>query len=125
MIEKLATGLAVKRILFGIGYLIAPAQTGRGWIGPMADREQTAVFTRALGARDLALGAGALWALRSGRGQARQWFMAHAVADSTDLVATLRARDALPRSGFRLAAVMAAGSTAIAAAAAISLRRSF
>lgn len=125
MIEKLATGLAVARILFGIGYLIAPAQTGRGWIGRMADREQTAVFTRALGARDLVLGGGALWALRAGRGQARQWFLAHAVADATDLIATLHARDALPRSGFRFATLMAATSTAVAAAAAISLRPSY
>jgi hypothetical protein len=125
MIEKLAAGLAVNRILFGLGYVIAPARTGRGWIGRMADREQTAVFTRALGGRDLVLGAGALWALRGHRGQARQWFCAHAVADATDLVATLRARDALPPSGFRFATVMAAASTAIAAAAAISLRRSY
>ena len=51
-----------------------------------------------------------------GRGpeSARPWFAAHAVADATDLAATIAAKDSLPRSGFRFALVMAGVSTAIA-----------
>ena len=58
---------------------------------------------------------GALAALvRSRHQEARGWFAAHAVADVTDLIATLLARDELPRSGFRFGTAMAAGSTAVA-----------
>jgi hypothetical protein len=51
-----------------------------------------------------------------GRGarSARPWFAAHAVADATDLAATVAARDSLPKSGFRFALAMAGASTAIA-----------
>ena len=117
MIGKLAYALAVNRVLFGIGYIVDPARTGGGWIGRTARKPQTAVFTRALGARDLALGAGALAAL-AGHRDARPWFAAHAIADGTDLAATVAARDALPRSGYRFALAMAGASTAIALAAA-------
>jgi hypothetical protein len=116
MARAIAGALAVNRVLFGIGYVVAPRRTGERWIGKTARRPGADVVTRALGARDLVLGAGALAALaRSQRREARGWFAAHAVADATDLLATLLARDELPRSGFRFATAMAAGSTAIAA----------
>ena len=89
---------------------------GRGWIGRHAAKPQTQVFTRALGARDLALGLGAVNALRSGQG-GRSWFAAHAIVDGTDLVATIAARDKLPASGYRFAMAMAGASTLIALAA--------
>jgi hypothetical protein len=99
-VRALATGLAVNRCAFGIGYLLAPERTARGWIGAIAGHPATGVFTRALGARDLALGLGALRALRSGDDeQARAWLAGHALADGTDLVATLAARRALPTGG--------------------------
>jgi hypothetical protein len=120
MIRVLGGALAANRVLFGIGYLVAPERVGGGWIGRQAKSSQTQVFTRALGARDLVLGLGALDALRSGRG-ARSWFAAHAIADGTDLAATIAARDKLPASGYRFATAMAGASTAIAAAAALLL----
>src|SRR5438093_13663835 len=58
--RTLATALALNRVAFGVGYLIAPERTGTGWIGGAARDDATKVFTRALGARDLALGLGAL-----------------------------------------------------------------
>jgi hypothetical protein len=85
----------------------------------VAEDESTQVLTRALGARDLVLGVGALRAL--GRGDARRWFAAHAVADTTDLVATLVARDRLSSKNFAFATAMAGGSAAIAIAATIGL----
>ena len=79
-LRTLATGLAVNRILFGVNFVAAPAQAGRSWIGgPAARRPATGVFGRALGARDLALGLGALYALRAGDDEARRWMAAHAI----------------------------------------------
>jgi len=115
VIKALAGALALNRVLFGIGYIVAPGRVGGGWIGRQASKPQTQVLTRALGARDLVLGAGALWALRSRNGSARAWFAAHTVADGTDLMATIVARDELPGKGFRFATAMAGASTAIAA----------
>jgi hypothetical protein len=119
MIKALAAALAVNRIAFGIGYLVAPERTGRGWIAGAAKDRRTQVFVRALGARDLALGAGALRALVAANGSARAWFGAHAVADAIDLAATLAARDSLPERNVAFASAMAGGSTAIAVAAAL------
>ena len=115
MIRALASILALNRVLFGLGYIVAPDRVGGGWIGRQASRPQTKVLTRALGARDLVLGLGALRALRSEDAAVRTWFAAHTVADGTDLVATIIARDELPTKGFRFATAMAGASTAIAA----------
>ena len=123
MIRKLATGLAANRVLFGIGFLAAPASAGRSWIGKPARLRQTQVFTRALGVRDLVLGAGALAALADDRADPRPWFAAQAVADATDLIATLAAARALPRSGYRFALATAGTSTAVAVAATLGLGR--
>jgi hypothetical protein len=116
-IESLARGLAVNRISFGAGLVLAPSLYGRTWIGSGAKDPRAQVLARALGARDLALGAGGLQALRAGdRERARRWFAAQGVTDAVDLVATLLGgRDvALPARVF--AASMAAGSAAIALA---------
>ena len=122
MIRKLSLGLAVNRILFGAGFLLAPDRSGRNWIGKAAGDPATQVFTRALGARDLALGAGALRAIAQGDDQsARAWLAGHALADGADLVATLLARDRLPRGPLLFALGMAGGSTAIALAGAVAL----
>jgi hypothetical protein len=118
--STLAKGLAINRIGFGVGYIAAPERTGKGWVGRAAEKDAATVLTRALGARDLVLGAGALWAMHRGGRSARPWFAAHAVADATDLAATVAARDSLPRSGFRFALVMAGVSTAIAIVGAAS-----
>lgn len=124
-VRTLALGLAVNRCAFGIGYLAAPASTASRWIGRAARAPGTGVFARALGARDLALGLGALRALmRRDDEQARVWLAAHALSDGTDLVATLAARRGLPRAGVAFASAMAAASTAIAVAGATALKSS-
>lgn len=116
-VAKLARGLAFNRIAFGVGLVLAPGLYARSWVGSeAAGAETTKVLARALGARDLALGAGGLLALRAGDTErARRWFAAQGVTDLIDLAATLAARD-LPRPARVFAATMAAGSTAIAAA---------
>jgi hypothetical protein len=124
-VRTLATGLAVNRILFGVNFIAAPARAGRTWIGGSAARRPaTGVFGRALGARDLALGAGALVALRGGDdAAARAWMAAHAVADGVDLLATLAAWRSLPSGPAAFALAMAGGSTAIGVLAALRLGR--
>src|SRR4051812_49990914 len=93
-VEKLARGLALNRISFGAGLILAPRLYGRTWIGSEgADDDRAKVLARALGARDLALGAGGLLALRDGDTErARRWFAAQAVSDAVDFIATVPAR---------------------------------
>ena len=119
-VRALATALALNRCAFGLAYLAAPARAGRGWIDRDAERPPTEVMIRGLGARDLALGLGALRALLDDQGSPRPWLAAHALADAADLAATLAARDALPRRNLLFASGMAGTSTAIAIAGALS-----
>jgi hypothetical protein len=120
----LATALSLNRIAFGLAYVLAPARAGRGWIGRAARDPATQVFVRGHGARDVALGAGALVTLVPRRTPAaRLWLAGQAIADGSDGVATLRARRRLPRKGFRFAMAMASVSAAIAALSSLLLER--
>jgi hypothetical protein len=113
--RQLAIGLASNRVLFGLGFVAVPAQAAKGWIGPVASRPGGGVMVRAAGARDLALGLGALRALRSGD-DARPWLAAHLVSDATDFVATWIARKELGPARSAYAMFMAGASTAVAGA---------
>ncbi len=109
-----AAALAAGRVAIGLGLLVAPATIGRIWIGRDADRRSVQVLVRAFGARDVVLGAGALLAMRHGRGL-RGWVEAGAVADAADALATLAARDELPDLGSATTVVLA-GSAAVTGA---------
>jgi hypothetical protein len=120
--RMLATGLSLNRVAFGVAYAVFPSRTAGGWIGRIARDPATHVFARGHGARDVALGGGALAALARHDGRsARDWMSAQALADSADLTATLLSRRRLPSSGARFALLMAGGSTAVAAASALLL----
>jgi hypothetical protein len=116
-VVALARGLAINRISFGAGLMLAPGLYARSWVGSAAAGEDTTkVLARALGARDLALGVGGVLALRAGDvDRGRRWFAAQGVTDAVDLLATIAARD-VPLPARIFAGTMAAGSTAIAAA---------
>jgi hypothetical protein len=116
-VVKIARGLAINRISFGIGMVLAPQLYARAWVGADAAGEDTTkVLARALGARDLVLGAGGLLALRAGDVErARRWFAAQGVTDAVDLLATIGARD-VPLPARVFAGTVAAGSASIAAA---------
>jgi hypothetical protein len=123
-LRALTAFLSLNRIGFGLAYLLNPAGAGEGWLGKIARVPMVQVSIRGLGARDLALGAGALAALVRGDNQAaRVWLAGQTVADASDLVSTVRAKKFLPKSGFKLAVAMAGGSALIAAAGAVGLRR--
>src|SRR5687768_312512 len=84
--------LAGGRVLFGIGFLVAPQETIGGWIGKRAARNEGAqLLTRAVGVRDLAVGLGGIAALASGSPSARGWLAAGALCDVGDAAATAAA----------------------------------
>jgi hypothetical protein len=118
--RNLVTGLAAGRIAVGAVMFLKPEQAVRGWIGRRpASYGGTQTITRAFGARDFSLGAGALAALLSGK-DARDWVLAGALADLADFVASATAED-IPMSGRVLvlglagAAIAVSGGYALAA----------
>jgi len=114
--------LAAARALFGVGFLVAPKDTIQGWIGKRHARTEGAqLLTRAVGARDLAMGLGALGALASGKGAARGWLAAGALADVCDAGATATARR-IPESARNIVTAFATLSALanLAAAARVS-----
>lgn len=121
--KVLAGGLAANRIAFGLVYLLRPQQAQGSWIGQAARRPGAQVMTRSQGIRDVALGAGALWALVRGETpEARVWLVGHGVSDLVDLIATWVARDHLPERQARMAMAIAGGSTLVAVGALAGLR---
>jgi len=121
--RALAAGLALNRAAFGLNYLLRPQQARTSWIGHAARKPGAQVMIRSQGARDVALGAGALRALA--RGDARElraWVVGHAGCDLVDLLATWTARDDLPERRARMAMAIAAASTLVGGVAAAGLR---
>jgi hypothetical protein len=118
-----AIALALNHVSYGARMVLQPEEAGKIWVGKRAaKRAQTQLFARALGARDVALGLGALRALQKRDAAAsRAWMAANALADGTDMVATLIAKDDLPRGAFAFALSVAGVSTAIGAWSAASL----
>jgi hypothetical protein len=110
--RRAAGGLAAARVTLGVVAYAAPALPARPWIGDAASRTTaTTVLARALGARDLGLGAGLLLAARHGA-PTRGWVEAGALADLGDLVATLLSFRELPRGGRWLILAVTAGAVA-------------
>jgi hypothetical protein len=110
--RALAKQHALGRIAIGTALTGAPRLAARPWIGGAASAPGTQVVGAAMGARDVAIGLGALRALRARRG-ARPWIQAAVLADTVDLLATLRSRDDLPALGVAAVSAMAAGSAAL------------
>ncbi|MYW05275.1 hypothetical protein [Streptomyces sp. SID3343] len=98
------------RAALGVVALTEPARVSRPWIGDDADVTGNRVFARALGGRDLALGAGALYAAARGEG-VRPWLLGSAAADLGDTVVTLSYWSRLPPGRRAFIATLTAGST--------------
>jgi hypothetical protein len=99
---------AGSRIVVGAALLIAPALSGRAWIGPAADRGGS-VALRGFGIRDIVLGATALHVADHPQIGPR-WMAACGVADLVDLAATAAERDRLPASSVLMMGTAAAGA---------------
>ena len=119
--------IALGRIGLGVVALTFPQIPARPWVGAH-DAASTGgrVLARALGARDLALGLGALAALRrqsaTDQGGGFAWAGMGALADGLDAAVTLAAFGSLPRRG-RWQVLAAAGGSTVAGLLAIRAAR--
>ena len=121
LLRRGATAVAAGRVALGVTALAWPLVPARPWVGAAADDVAARVFGRALGARDLALGLGALAALQgpaAQAGSARAWVAAGALSDALDVVATVSSWQELPRVTRWLVAA-SAGGAALAGAAGV------
>jgi hypothetical protein len=114
----MARDVAAARIVFGIGFMTMPGWTGRVWIGRDSDRPAVKLLTQAIGARDIAMGLGAIIAM-SRDGPARGWFEAISLTDALDFACAVAAGDRIPPS-CRAAVLALAGGSALQAAYAAS-----
>jgi hypothetical protein len=122
LLRQGATAVAAGRVALGVTALIWPSVPARPWVGAAADGVAARVFGRALGARDLALGLGALAALQGpGAGSARAWVAAGALSDALDVVASVSSWDELPRFTRWLVAASAGGAALAGAAGSLVL----
>src|SRR4051794_41353022 len=101
--------LSAGRIAIGAAMVAKPPLATSGWVGRIADRPGGHVLARALGARDAALGAITLLALRSGS-PVKPLVVAGLVCDGTDLLATHAPRQSLPRAAAPLIYALAGGA---------------
>jgi hypothetical protein len=121
-----AAAVAVGRVGLGVAALVSPSVPARPWVGASADELGAQVFGRALGARDLALGLGALNAARemsSGSRSASAWYAAGALSDALDVAVTVAAWPRLPRGTRWLVAASAGGAALAGAAGALAALR--
>jgi hypothetical protein len=96
--RTIAEQVAYGRIAIGSALLVKPDLVTARWLGPVGRTPGGQVLAVAFGARDLAVGAGAAYALHSGR-SARPWLLAATFTDTVDAVATFAARRSLPSPG--------------------------
>ena len=89
---------AAGRVAFGAGMLLAPRNVTHGWIGNDVDRPPVELLVRAVGVRDILIGAGAIAALATNQ-PAKTWLRAGVAADLADATLTAAYLGKLPRQG--------------------------
>lgn len=104
--------LGAARAGAGLALMLLPGPLGRAWIGPAAQEPGADVMVRAVGARDIALGFGAMRAAQRGA-PVRGWVEAGMLADTVDVLAALVAFRRLSGPRRFLAPATAAGSAVI------------
>jgi hypothetical protein len=114
-----ARTLSLGRIFFGVGLLALPERFTASWVGSRQSKKPgTRLLTRALGARDLGLGAATLAVAASGTGRAfRTLLLAGMIADGTDLTVTVIEREDLPSVALPIIAAAAGSGLALGALA--------
>jgi hypothetical protein len=117
--RTVGTSLALGRVALGIAAMAKPDLPAKPWVGAgAAATPGVQVFGRALGGRDLALGALAL-AARTDRARRLTVGMG-ALADGVDMAATLISWKDLPRAGRVLILAVTAGAVGLGAWSAAS-----
>ena len=114
--------ISLGRILVGTVFIAEPKVMDQGWIGRQARLPGAQVLTRAVGARDLALGLGGLQAAVRNDGSARAWMAAASLCDAVDFGATRAAGKRIPRSSRTAVLAIAAGASVLSAIAAAGSR---
>jgi hypothetical protein len=113
--RKAAVAVAGLRIAYGAALAVAPVRTTRSWLGADAARPAAGVALRALGAREIALHAGAVAAAVAGQ-PVRPWLAASIGGDCADIASTFAADGTqLPDSSALKTLAVAGGSAAISA----------
>ena len=120
----LAGLISLGRFVFGVAFIAEPKLMERAWIGKQARLPGAQLLTRAVGARDLALGIGGLQALTRNDGSARPWLAAAAVCDAVDFGATWTAGRGIPRQPRSGVLAIAGVFSLLSAIAAVALGRS-
>jgi hypothetical protein len=120
----LAGLISLGRLLFGVAFIAEPNLMERAWIGKQARLPGTRLLTRAVGARDLALGLGGLQAVTRNDGSARPWLAAAAVCDAVDFGATWTAGRGIPRQARTGVLAIASVFSLLSAIAAVGNGRS-
>lgn len=111
--QALNIGFGVSRVLFGIVASSVPQRVGSTWIGEDANRESSKVVFRALGLRDIALGAGMVQG--AARDQAAPWLAVAALSDLGDFTATVIARNKIDPRAVAITAFLTGSATVTAA----------
>ncbi|HMC41556.1 MAG TPA: hypothetical protein VKI20_00995 [Acidimicrobiales bacterium] len=109
-----ARSLAWARVALGVAAFALPRLPATPWIGKDASRPSSRLLSRALGARDVALGLGALVAVSRDL-PVRGWLEAGGLADAGDVAATLLGWESAPVLG-RWLVLAAAGGGVVASA---------
>ena len=125
LLRRGAWAVAAGRVALGLTALAWPSVPARPWVGAAADDVAAQVFGRALGARDIALGLGALRALQhlaAEPGSACAWVAAGALSDALDVAASLLSWRELPQTSRWLVVASAGGAALTGAAGALALR---
>ena len=110
--NQLSAAYGLARVGFGIFVTAAPRRMGRTWVGPDAEGNGAGVILRALGFRDIALGAGLAEA--ASRGNPRGWLAVTMLSDLGDVAATLIGSQKIDSRGVAITTLLA-GSGAAAA----------
>lgn len=112
--------LAASRIALGVAALVSPRLAATPWVGWSSTHPAGEVLGRAAGARDIALGAGALLGARQGPQAERTWLGLAAFCDVADAVTTVATWRRLPSPGRLLVSAAAAGAAVVGVAAVVA-----
>lgn len=113
-----ARATAALRVVLGVAALVSPRRAAGPWVGESGASTAGTVLGRAAGARDVALGAGALVATSQGAQAERTWWLAAAFCDALDATTTAAEWRSLPSPGRLLAGGAAVGAAALGVLAA-------
>ena len=103
--------LAIGRVAFGAGLVLAPGRLGAGWLGDLAERGAVRSVLRGLGIRDVVIGMIAMHTLDNPQVGPR-WQKTCAVCDAVDALAAVGAARDLPLRGALGVAILGGGAAA-------------